>query len=55
VALSPASALANAGGTGRFADASGTLRSTTEVSPISFDEVTLVNSYDGTVRGRVSY
>lgn len=43
------------GGTGRFSDASGTLRTTTETSPISFDGVTLVNSVEGTVRGRVSY
>ena len=43
------------GGTGRFSDASGTLTSTTAVSPISFDGVTLVNGSEGTVRGRISY
>jgi hypothetical protein len=43
------------GGTGRFSDASGTLTSINEVSPISFDGVTLVNSVDGTVTGQVSY
>jgi hypothetical protein len=43
------------GGTGRFSDASGTLTSISEVSPISFDGVTLVNSVEGTVTGQVSY
>jgi hypothetical protein len=43
------------GGTGRFSDASGTLTSITEVSPISFDGVTLVNSVEGTVTGQISY
>ena len=43
------------GGTGRFSDASGTLTAITEVSPISFDGVTLVNSVEGTVTGQISY
>jgi hypothetical protein len=43
------------GGTGRFSDASGSLTSTVEVSPISFDWPTLVNSSEGTLRGRISY
>jgi len=42
------------GGTGRFSDASGTLTAITEVSPISFDGVTLVNSVEGTVTGQIS-
>jgi hypothetical protein len=43
------------GGTGRFSDASGTLTAIVEVSPISFDGVTLVNSVEGTATGQVSY
>jgi hypothetical protein len=43
------------GGTGRFSDARGTLRSVLEVIPISFDGMTLVNGVEGTVRGRISY
>jgi hypothetical protein len=43
------------GGTGRFSDAHGILRSVLEVSPMSFDGLTLVNGVEGTVRGRISY
>ena len=43
------------GGTGRFADASGTLTSVVEVSPISFGGGVLVNSAEGTTVGQISY
>ena len=43
------------GGTGRFSDASGTLTSVAEVSPISFNGVTLVNSNEGASTGQISY
>ena len=43
------------GGTGRFSDVSGTLTVVSEVIPISFDGVTLVNSTEGTVSGQISY
>ena len=43
------------GGTGRFSAASGTLISVAEVSPISFNGVTLVNSNEGTTTGQISY
>jgi len=43
------------GGTGRFSDASGTLTSVVEVSPISFGGGVLVNSAEGTTTGQISY
>jgi hypothetical protein len=43
------------GGTGRFSDASGTVTSTLEVTPISFNGVTLVNRSVGTATGQISY
>ncbi len=43
------------GGTGRFADASGTVRSTPELTPFAFDGVTLLERSEGPVRGRISY
>jgi hypothetical protein len=43
------------GGTGRFSDASGTLTSLSHVSPLSVDGVMLLNSFEGTTRGRISY
>jgi hypothetical protein len=43
------------GGTGRFADASGTATATTHVAPLAFDGVTLLNSVEGTATGKISY
>lgn len=43
------------GGTGRFSEATGTLTSVVEVSPVSFDGVTLVTSAEGTTSGQISY
>jgi hypothetical protein len=44
------------GGTGRFSDASGTLTSVSELSPISFSGGVLVNSAKGTITaGRIRY
>jgi hypothetical protein len=44
------------GGTGRFSDASGTLTSVSELSPISFSGGVLVNSAVGTITtGQISY
>jgi hypothetical protein len=44
------------GGTGRFADASGTLTETSDISTISFDGVTLVSSVEGgPITGHISY
>ena len=43
------------GGTGRFSDASGTVTTVVEVSPISFNGVTLVNRSEGTTTGQISY
>jgi hypothetical protein len=44
------------GGTGRFSNASGTLTSVTEVSPISFSGGVLVNSAEGIITtGQISY
>jgi hypothetical protein len=43
------------GGTGPFSDASATLISIPELSPISIDGVTLVNSVEGITTGEVSY
>ena len=43
------------GGTGRFADATGTLRSAQQVTPTSFDGVTLHQASEGPVSGRISY
>lgn len=43
------------GGTGRFADASGTLTSTSNAEPISQVGTTLVNRTTFTVDGRISY
>jgi len=44
------------GGTGRFSDASGTLTSVAEVSPISFSGGVLVNRSEGNITtGQISY
>ena len=43
------------GGTGRFSGASGTVTTVVEVSPISFNGVTLVNRSEGTTSGQISY
>ena len=43
------------GGTGRFSGASGTVTSVLEVTPISFNGVTLVNRIVGTRSGQISY
>ena len=43
------------GGTGRFSDASGTLTSKTLVTPLGVEGLTLINAFEGTTRGRVSY
>jgi hypothetical protein len=43
------------GGTGRFADASGTATAITHVAPLAFDGVTLLNSVEGTATGQISY
>ena len=43
------------GGTGRFAHASGTMRTTGVITPFSFDGVTLLESIETTTRGRISY
>ena len=43
------------GGTGRFSDASGTLVSKVLVTPLSLEGVTLINTFEGTTRGRISY
>jgi hypothetical protein len=43
------------GGTGRFSGASGTVTTVVEVSPISFNGVTLVNRSEGTASGQISY
>ncbi len=43
------------GGTGRFAGASGTLTTTSEATPFSFDGVTLLESLETTTTGDISY
>lgn len=43
------------GGTGRFEDASGELRVNSEATPFSFDGVTLLESLESKLRGRLSY
>ena len=43
------------GGTGRFADATGTLTTTSVTTPFSFDGVTLLESTEFTYTGEVSY
>jgi hypothetical protein len=43
-----------AGGTGRFADATGTATAITHVQMIDFDGVTLLNSAEGTATGQIS-
>lgn len=43
------------GGTGRFEDASGVLRSTQQVTPLAFDGPILHQASEGPVNGRISY
>jgi hypothetical protein len=43
------------GGTGRFADATGTFTIVYHVTPLSFDGVTAVNRVEGTTTGLISY
>jgi hypothetical protein len=43
------------GGTGRFADASGTITTTSEATPFSFDGVTLLEHVEYTGTGEISY
>jgi hypothetical protein len=47
--------LAITGGTGRFADASGSLDMTLQASPFSLDQGILREPVEGTVTGKISY